>query len=124
MKKVIVLLMILSISSIFTSCESATYCDISPYVAKPTFNANIGPIVRSTCASCHSGGKQYPDLENYVQVKLASEFGSLICRIDQSKSCGAIMPQSGPMPECTIDMFNRWATPITTEPPTEAYLEN
>jgi hypothetical protein len=54
------------------------------------------------------------DLENYEQVKNAAKFGSLLCRIDKSQSCGNIMPQSGPMPECIIDMFNRWAKP--TEP--------
>ena len=121
MKKVIVYLMLLTISSILTSCESNSYCDIS-YVEKPTFNANIGPVVRSNCAGCHSGGKQSPDLENYEQVKNAAKFGSLLCRIDKSQSCGNIMPQSGPMPECIIDMFNRWAKP--TEPATEEYLEN
>lgn len=108
MKKVIVFLMIL-IGLFFTSCESNTYGDIS-VVANPTYNANIGQIVASTCAGCHSGGSQYPNLENYAQVKEAAQNGNLMCRIDQSQSCGSVMPQSGAMPQTTIDMFKLWAT--------------
>ena len=109
MKKVIVFLMMLTIGSVFISCESATYSDIS-VVANPTYAANIGPIVKSTCAGCHSSGNQYPDLENYVQVKEATENGDLLCRIDQSQACGRVMPQSGSMPQSTINMFKLWAT--------------
>ena len=114
MKKVIVFLMILTISSILTSCESTTYCDIS-YVAKPTFNANIGPIVRSTCAGCHNqnNSPRIP-LETYEQVKAAIIDNDLICLIDKPEECfcgkDKIMPQSGRMPDCTVDMFKLWQT--------------
>ena len=110
MKKVIVFLVILTTGSIFNSCESSTYGDIS-VVANPTYTANIGPIVHSTCAGCHYAGKQSPDLENFAQVKDAIENGDLLCVIDNPSVCfySSIMPQSGRMPQTTIDMFKLWA---------------
>lgn len=108
MKKRIVFL-IISIGLFFASCESNAYGDIS-VVTNPTYNANIGPIIAATCAGCHSGNSQYPNLENYNQVKEAAENGNLLCRIDQSESCGSVMPQSGAMPQSTINMFKLWAS--------------
>lgn len=109
MKKVIIFLTVIFTGVAFVSCESNTYGEIS-FVANPTYNANIGPIVKATCAGCHSGNAQYPNLESYAEVKDATLNGSLICRIDQSQACGRVMPQSGPMPQTTIDMFILWQT--------------
>ena len=92
---------------ISVSCESNTYGDISN-VANPTYNANIGPIVKASCSGCHSGGSQNPNLTNYAEVKDATLNGNLMCRIDQSQACGRVMPQSGSMPQTTIDMFKLW----------------
>jgi hypothetical protein len=106
MKKIIVLLVIL-ISSIFVSCESNTYGEIS-FVAHPTFNANIGPIVKSSCAGCHNASSGLNVYETYDQIKNGMENGDIICRIDQLQSCGKVMPQTGAMPRTTIDMFILW----------------
>ena len=94
-------------SVISVSCESSTYGDIS-VVANPTYNANIGPIVKASCSGCHSANGQYPNLETYAEVKDAAQNGNLICRIDQSQACGRVMPQSGAMPQTTINMFILW----------------
>lgn len=107
MKKIILFSILLS-GSFFTSCESNTYGEIS-VVANPTFTANVGPIIKSSCAGCHSGGSQYPDLENYTQIKDAVSTGSLICRIDNPSECfGSIMPPTGRMPQTTINMIKLW----------------
>lgn len=107
MKKII-LFSILLAGSFFTSCESNTYEEIS-VVANPTFTKNVGPIIKSSCASCHSGGSQYPDLENYTQIKDAVSNGNLICRIDDPSICsGSIMPPTGRMPQTTIDLIKLW----------------
>jgi hypothetical protein len=107
MKKVILFLAIMT-GVVFLSCESNTYGEIS-VVSNPTFKANVGPIIKSSCAGCHSGGSQSPNLENYIEVKTAIEFGDLICRIDDPSVCyGSIMPTSGRMPQTTIDMIKLW----------------
>lgn len=106
MKKIQIFLILIS-SAFIVSCESNTYTDIAT-VANPTYSANIGPIVKSSCTGCHSGNAQYPNLETYAEVKDATQNGDLICRIDQSQACGRVMPQSGSMPRSTIDMFLLW----------------
>ncbi|TDD96978.1 hypothetical protein [Flavobacterium cellulosilyticum] len=108
MKNIQILLIL--ISSIFiVSCESNTYSDIA-VVTNPTYSANIGPIIKSSCTSCHSGNAQSPNLETYAEVKDATINGELICRIDQTQACGRVMPQSGSMPKTTIAMFLLWQT--------------
>jgi uncharacterized membrane protein len=91
------------------SCESSTYEEISGIVTNPTYSANVKVIIDNNCLSCHSAtAKQFPTLETYNQVKDAAEFGYLICRIDD-QSCGPVMPQTGRMPQVTIDMIKKWA---------------
>lgn len=109
MKKIIIFLIVLT-GVLVVSCESNTYDEIS-YVPNPTFSANIGPIIKTNCGSCHSGGKQFPNLESYAEVKDAILNGNLLCRIDAPDTCfGSIMPTSGRMPQTTIDMIKLWQT--------------
>ena len=89
------------------SCESTTVQDVSTVVTNPTYDAHIKPVMISKCTSCHSGGNQNPNLTTYTEVKTATETGNLLCRLDAT--CGNIMPQSGRLPQATIDMINKWA---------------
>ena len=107
MKKVSIVLMIIISGIFFVSCESNTTQELSPIVTNPTYSQNIEPVISAKCVSCHSGGSQYPDLDSYAAVKDAGENGVMLCRIDGS--CGNIMPQSGAMPQQTIDMIKLWA---------------
>ncbi len=92
------------------SCESSTYEDISGEVANPTYTANVKPIIDNNCISCHSvAGAEFPTMETYTQVKEAAENGNMICRIDD-QSCGAVMPQSGRMPQAKINTIKKWVT--------------
>jgi hypothetical protein len=110
MKKIKIVL--LAISGLFlVSCESSTVQDVSVVVKNPTYDANIKEVMTSKCTSCHYGGNQNPDLENYAQVKDAILNGDLLCRIDDPSVCfGSIMPESGRMPQATIDMIKLWQT--------------
>lgn len=89
------------------SCESTTIQDVSGVVTNPTYNGNVKSVMSAKCTGCHAGGNQYPNLETYSQVKDASMNGNLLCRLDAS--CGNIMPQSGRLPQATINMINSWA---------------
>jgi uncharacterized membrane protein len=106
MKNVVVIVLV-TIALVLTSCESKTYEDISDSSKNPTYTKNIEPIIASNCVSCHSNDSQYPNLENYTEVKDAIVEGNLICRIDD-QSCGSVMPQSGRMPQITIDLIKLW----------------
>ena len=108
MKKNIVLLF--ACAAFLVSCTDRTYEDISEKETStsPTYTANIGAIIQANCAGCHSAGGRFPTLETYDQVKDATQNGNLICRIDQTQSCGSVMPRSGAMPRPTIDMIILW----------------
>jgi len=107
MKKIKIVLMLMA-TVFIVSCESNTYNEISVISTNPTYTANVAPVVKSNCLSCHSGGAQFPNLETYAEVKDATQNGDLICRIDQTQACGRVMPQSGAMSKQTIDMIKLW----------------
>ena len=108
MKKNIVLLFICT--AFLVSCTTRTYEEISESEssASPTYTANVGPVIQANCVGCHSEGGRFPTLQTYDQVKDATQNGNLICRIDQTQSCGSVMPRSGAMPRQTIDMIILW----------------
>ncbi|MBC7440788.1 MAG: hypothetical protein H7250_12505 [Flavobacterium sp.] len=92
------------------SCQSSTYDDISPKdVTNPTYAKNIKPIVDANCISCHSqsGTGQYPNMETYSDFREACANGKVICRIEGT-SCGEVMPQSGRMPQSTVNLIKLW----------------
>ncbi|TRX16109.1 hypothetical protein FNW25_13230 [Flavobacterium franklandianum] len=90
------------------SCETSTYDEVSGEVANPTYTANVKSIINNNCLGCHSDAAgQYPTMETYVQVRNATENGKVICRIDD-QSCGAVMPQSGRMPQVNINTIKKW----------------
>jgi hypothetical protein len=109
MKKSI-LILLFACTAFWVSCTDRTYEDISgvEVSSSPTYTANIQSIINSNCVGCHSAGGRFPTLETYEQVKDATQNGDLICRIDQTQSCGNVMPRSGPMPRQTIDMIILW----------------
>lgn len=91
------------------SCESQTYTEISEQVTIPTYVNNVKPIIINNCLSCHSSqAGQFPIMETYAQVRDAAENGNMICRIDD-QSCGAVMPQSGRMPQLNINTIKLWS---------------
>ncbi|MEL1254994.1 hypothetical protein AAEO57_14485 [Flavobacterium sp. DGU38] len=110
MKKSI-LIIVFTCAAFLVSCTPRTYEDISEETetsTSPTYTANVGPVIQANCVGCHSDGGRFPTLETYDQVKDATQNGDLICRIDQTQSCGSVMPRSGPMPRATIDMIILW----------------
>lgn len=112
MKRIIlatVLVVLVSAGLVFSSCESKTYDEISEIVTNPTYSSNVKKVIDKNCISCHAGDSQYPNLENYEEVKSAIENDNLICKIDDLADCsGGIMPTSGRMPQSTIDMIKLW----------------
>lgn len=110
MKKIKIISILLIASYLVFSCETATYDEISGEVANPTYAVNVRPIINNNCFPCHSAaGGQYPVMETFVQAREAAEIGDMICRIDD-QSCGAVMPQSGRMPQATIDLIKLWVS--------------
>lgn len=95
---------------LFFSCNTATFDEIAgEEVAIPTYNNDVKKIISNNCLACHSTeAGQYPEMETFAQLKEAIEQGDVICRID-NQSCGAVMPQSGRMPQTNINTIKKWA---------------
>lgn len=94
-------------SVFIVSCESNTYSEIAPLAQNPTYKANVEPIIKNNCLSCHSGTSQFPNLETYDGVKNACQNANLVCRIE-SNNCGARMPLGGSLPQTDIDLIKLW----------------
>jgi hypothetical protein len=105
-----ILIILFACAAFFVSCTPRTYEEISETETNtiPTYTTNVGPVIQANCVGCHSAGGQFPTLQTYEQVKDATQNGDLICRIDQTQSCGNVMPRSGSMPRQTIDMIILW----------------
>lgn len=89
------------------SCQSNTYDEIKGVVLEPEYyTSTIKPIMTNNCVSCHNPSRgQSPYLETYLEVKASCQ-GTLICRI--KGNCGEIMPQSGSMPQTSINAIDIW----------------
>ena len=118
--KVIKIVSLAILISFLISCSSSTYEEISGKTpAIPTYVADIKPLIDTNCKSCHGASTsqaQYPPLDTYADVKLATDAtlgGSVICRI--SAACGEVMPPSGQLPQTKIDLVKKWAATGYTE---------
>jgi hypothetical protein len=80
-----------------------------------TYESKIKDIISNNCISCHSGSSPQGNLllENYNQVRSASENGTLIQRINDVSNP---MPTTGLMPSSKRAFFDEWVQ--------DAFLEN
>lgn len=84
--------------------------ETSPIQTGPiSYQTHISPIISSRCISCHSGSNPNGNLnlENYNQVRNASENGLLIQRINDAANP---MPTSGLMSASTRALFDEWVS--------------
>ena len=108
MKAIKISILVLILCCVGFRCDTSTYDEIAGNAEKPTYTANIKSIINNNCLGCHSDAVgQYPTMETYVQVRDATNNGNVICRIDD-QSCGAVMPQSGRMPQININAIKKW----------------
>jgi len=107
MKKIIrtsiLMILISSCSEGYIPIEETTQIPSGPI----TYETHISPIISSRCISCHSGNNPQAGLllENYNQVRNASEIGTLIQRINDAANP---MPTSGLMSVSTRVLFDEW----------------
>lgn len=98
---------------------SEGYIPIQETTTIPTgsisYQTHISPVISSRCISCHSTSNPQGGLllENYNQVRSATENGNLFQRINDAANP---MPPSGLMDSSTRILFDQWVT--------DGYLEN
>jgi len=91
-----------------TSCESRTYEEISdntPLTNVVKYEADLKPIIESSCISCHSASGFTP-LNNYSMVK--ANIDNIINRIQRPSGDPLRMPQGGSLSATQINLFVKW----------------
>ncbi len=111
MKTIRYILPILAIA--LFSCESNTYEDLEEDImfnGPVTYNQHIKPIVSANCMSCHGTGgtASFRPLGTYADMKEAVQNTDLLDRIQRQNGEPGIMPQTGRMPQGTINMVLQW----------------
>lgn len=96
------------------SCESHTYDEIGPdeiiVEGDVTYTANVKSIITSNCVSCHVAGgvASFRPLTTYEEVKSAVENDDLLDLIQRQNGESGAMPQTGRMPQATINVVLEW----------------
>ena len=76
-----------------------------------TYQQNVKSIIDNNCISCHAAtprnGAPMP-LITYDQVKNAIQNRGLLNRISLNNGNSLLMPQSGRLPQATIDIVAKW----------------
>lgn len=101
------------IISVMTSCTKAYISEntepipINTTNDTITYDSHINNVISSSCIGCHSGTNPQGNLllENYSQVRISAETGTLIQRINDASNP---MPTSGLMPAQTRAIFDSW----------------
>jgi hypothetical protein len=107
-------LILFLISSCYYDSEEYLYpqisntCDTSNY----TYTGAVKPLLQNSCYSCHSnstsGSGNGIKLENYTDVKLKADDGSLLGSISHSQGYSA-MPLNAPkLEDCKIVVVQKW----------------
>jgi uncharacterized membrane protein len=100
---------------VLASCESTTYEEIQDDTiieGNVTYNANVKTIIQANCISCHSTGgtASFKPLGTFAEVVDAVQNAGLLDRIQRQNGEDGLMPQSGRMPQSTIDIILEWNT--------------
>ncbi|MET2986150.1 hypothetical protein [Aureibaculum conchae] len=105
MKTFFKMLMLIVVSLFIYSCSSSSEDDIiDPGDKKITYNANVKPIMSSSCTGCHgnptSNGAPF-SLTTYDEVK--GRANSVLAAMSAGR-----MPKSGKLPQATINVIDQW----------------
>ncbi len=96
------------------SCESNTYSEIEgdTVITNPTYQKNIKPIIDANCITCHNNGTGiggFP-LLTYEDVRLATESGNLIFRIETATGEQSMPFNAQKLSQSKINLIKLWAT--------------
>lgn len=76
-----------------------------------TYQQNVKSIIDNNCISCHAATPRNGApmaLVTYDQVKNAIQNRGLLNRISLNNGNSLLMPQSGRLPQTTIDIVAKW----------------
>lgn len=101
-------------SSLLMACSNDnpdTLMDDIPNEDVITYQQNVKSIIDNNCISCHAATPRNGApmaLVTYEQVKNAIQNRGLLNRISLNNGNSLLMPQSGRLPQATIDVVAQW----------------
>lgn len=107
--KTLLLVFVLVVSvGLLQFCSPGKKAQANVVPAKTTYEANVHPIIMSSCAPCHVAGQgRATVLNNYTAAKTEAE--EIIARIGRNPGDKGFMPMKHPkLPDSTITVFARW----------------
>ncbi len=113
MKKYLSLIILMALFS----CESNTYQEIEAKAALPTnaalptYQNDIKPIIEANCTSCHFQNSTLApfSLTDYQSVRLSTEFGTLIYRIETATGSESMPLNMPKLSQSKIEIIKLWA---------------
>ena len=109
-----ILLAIILLPFLFTSCESENKEELFPKNTSEvcttdsmSFSIDINPIIAANCAisGCHVSGFSEGDFTSYQGIKDKIDNGD---KIRERVVIKKDMPASGPLPDCEINKIESW----------------
>jgi len=111
MKKISVILFVVSAVVVFSYCSSTKNAASAPKVpAKINFQANVMAIIQANCAPCHipdKGGRKKA-LDTYASA--SANIDDILRRIQLEPNARGFMPDKKPakLSEADINTFKQW----------------
>ena len=109
------LIITLLIPLFLSSCYYDNYDDLAVETGvcdtvSMTYSADIAPIMKSNCTSCHGGAAPAGNiaLENYNDVKASALNGSLLGTMDHASGWSAMPKNQSKLDVCTISKVSAW----------------
>ena len=108
MKKVFVLMCLISTAVIFYNCHTSKKATAAA-PPKLTYDTNLKAVIEANCTPCHIAGKgNKKPYDNYANVK--NDIDDMIRRIDLNPTDKGFMPfkKTAKLPDETIAIFKKW----------------
>ncbi len=113
--KIILLLLIISLTGCYYDSEEALYpqlstgCDLS----NVTFAATVTPILQASCHSCHSNSNAVNSgggvkIQNYADVVILANNGKLMGTITHASGYQQMPQGGGKLSDCEINQLQKW----------------
>ena len=110
------LFLLLFVIAIFSNCtydtyQDDTYLDIDECnTVEVSYATDIVPLLDENCFSCHAEEDNYTGLwlATYEHVSDKNTMTNILERIQLDANDVELMPPSGPLNDCEIDIFKAW----------------
>lgn len=114
---------IIPIAFVFLCAITGCYYDSKEYLfpqnsngcdtTNITYNLSVKPILNNYCLSCHSNSTAASlggniKLENYVDVKLRADNGSLLGSVKQAGGFSPMPKGSSKLDDCKLTIIQKW----------------